>query len=151
LLQASKILKLSVPQTFNEEFDEADVSSDIQQQILLKIGDKASKELVPDLMEAAKIWCERKDIISRDNNDVNRIFESFKKVIPATGAQSLANIINAAWKIFLDDTNYWAADYPITVEKPEKRIELLGELALKSFEVFEIEKIQEGGNAHISK
>lgn len=152
LLQASKTLKLSVPQTFAKEFDESDISSDPKQQRLLKISDKASQRLVPVLITAAETLCRDTGIISsRDKNDVHRICESFKKVIPATGAKSLANIINAAWQIFLNDKDCWARDYPITVTKPEKRIELLHELALKSFEVFEIERIQEESNAPVGR
>jgi hypothetical protein len=150
LLQASETLGLSVPKTFNEEFDETDVSSDPKQQLLLEVSDEASHNLVPVLIEIAKQWCANKGIISRDTNEVTRICESFKKVVPATGAKSLADIINAAWKIFLDNENCWARDYPIT-ERPEKRIELLRELALKSFEVYEIEKIQEESNAPVSR
>jgi hypothetical protein len=153
LVQAAKFLGLTISERFAEEFDEPDISSDPTQQLLLKISDKASRYLVDNLIQVAKQFCENTGIaVNHDNNEVDRIFESFKKVVPATGATSLANIINAAWRIFLDTANYWATDYPITVEKPEKRIELIRELALKSFEVFEIERIQEEGqNASISK
>ncbi|CAN5844331.1 hypothetical protein BH20PSE1_BH20PSE1_17070 [soil metagenome] len=151
LLQASRTLNLVIPLTFKEEFDESDVSSDPKQQLLLEVSDKASQDLVPVLIEATKQWCKGKSIISRDNNDVHRICESFKKVIPATGAKSLANIINAAWQIFLYDKKCWEKDYPVTVKEPEKRVELLRELALKSFEVFEIERIQEERNASVGK
>jgi hypothetical protein len=57
LLQASTTLGHSVPQTFNEEFDESDVSSDPKQQQFLEISDKASQNLVPDLIGIAKQWC----------------------------------------------------------------------------------------------
>jgi len=151
LLQAAKTLNLAIPLTFEEEFDESDVSSDPKEQLLLEVSDKASQNLVPVLIDVAKQWCAAKGIINRDNDDVHRICESFKKVIPATGAKSLANIINAAWEIFLYDKKCWDKDYPITVKEPEKRVELLRELALKSFEVFEIERIQEDRNASIGR
>ncbi len=143
LVKASTILGVTVPPTFREEFDESDVSSDPAHQLLLKISDDASKDLVENLSRIAKNFCEQKVIINRDTGDVDRIFSSFKKVAPVTGAKSLANIVNAAWRIFLDPVNYWEDDYPVTAQKPEKRIELIRELALKSFEVFEIERIQQ--------
>jgi hypothetical protein len=143
LMQACKPIGIKPPLTFQGEFDESDTSSDQRQQLLLVISDKASQALVPKLIKAAHKHCISKHIINRNKVVVERIFKSFTKVIPATGAESLANIINAAWKIFLDNKNYWAADYRKTVENPEKRVDLIRELTLKSFEVFEIEKMQE--------
>lgn len=142
LQSASATLGVVVPDRFSEEFDDSDVSSDPKQQLLLKTSDEASQELVPRLVEHALTFCEKKELVARDKADVKRIFDTFKRVVPATGAKSLANIINAAWQISLDNVNHWAVDYPAT-RKPEKRIELIRELALKSFEVFEIERIQE--------
>lgn len=149
LVVASKALTLQVPANFSAAFDEADVSSDHQQQLILSASDAASGGLVTELADAAIHFSKKRELINRHPDDVDRIFESFKRVVPATNARSLPNIINAAWKLYLDPTNPWVEDYPITQKKPEKRIELIRELALKSFEVFEIENIQENKDALI--
>ncbi len=142
LVVACQGIGLTVSRGFSEEFDESDVSSDHRQQLLLQVSDDVSRSLTTDLAEAAKTWCEQRGVINRNPNDVNRIVSLFKRVIPATGAESLADIINAAWCIYLDPVNPWEHDYPIT-NKPERRASLTRELALKSFEVFEIERTQE--------
>jgi hypothetical protein len=96
------------------------------------------------IIEKAKEFCETKHLNERHDEDVPRIVESFKKVVPATGAQSLASIVNAAWRLFLENENCWKEVYRITKKKPEKRVELIRALALKSIEVFQIERIQGG-------
>jgi hypothetical protein len=153
LLKASQDLSFDAPKDFIREFYEPDLSSDPVQQLLLKIADKAAENSIPYLKESARNWCNDRDIIKHDLEDINSICESFKNLVPATGAKSLSNIINAAWKmkISLDEDNHWEKDYPITSELSNKKSELLRELALKSFEVFEIERIQEERNASLSK
>lgn len=142
LIVACKGIGLATPTGFNDEFDESDVSSDYRQQLLLQVSDDVSRSLVDELAEVAKTWCERQGVINHNPSDVDRIVKLFNRVIPATAAESLANIINAAWHVSLNLANPWKDDYPITKE-PGRRASLTRELALKSFEVFEIERTQE--------
>lgn len=151
LVEAAKQLGFAVPPKLDDEFDEADVTSELRQQLLIRISDHAAQSLVPELIQSARKWCETRGVMVHDVADTNRIYESFKEAIPATNAKSLSNIINAAWRISLDKSNPWANDYPVTETRPEKRTELLRELALKSFEVFEIERIQETHNAPLGE
>lgn len=143
LLQAAKDYGVQAPVDFAKEFDDSEISADPRQQLLLLVSDMASKAAVPYLIEAAKSLCEKQKLITRDAKDIERIVACYRDAIPATNALGLANIINAAWQIFLDSKNPWATNYPITEKQPEKRVELIRELALKSFEVFEIERLQE--------
>lgn len=143
LMQASQRLGIAVPTGFREDLEAAAVNTNPIHKLLLDISDEASSVLFADLITAANEHCEAKGLITRNEADVTRIYESFKRAVPATGAESIANIVNAAWRITLDPSNHWKKDYPITIKEPTKRIELIRDLALKSFEVFEIENVQQ--------
>ena len=157
LIRASESLGIEVPVGFKSEFDRSSPSDDPGDQLLLAIADRTSKSLVPELIEAATSFCHKRKISSHTTDEEkrqnaaeeDRIYELFESVVPAVKARSLSNILNAAWRFFLTEDNPWARDYPETEKEPGRRVELLHELTLKSFEVFEIEKLQEEGNATI--
>ncbi len=65
-----------------------------------------------------------------------KIYERFKRVVPAEGARSLADIINAAWVAY-EDPKLWESFPRIR----ENRDRVLRELVLKNIEVYEIEQI----------
>lgn len=127
---------------FASEFLDSDGNFDPRQQLLLSLSDKATLRLMDDLIEKAKTFCQEKGISGHDPSGTDSVLKHLQRATPATGAKSLANILNAAWRIYLDPVNPWGKDYPVTNHDPDKRILLLRELTLKSFEVFEIEQIQ---------
>ena len=68
-----------------------------------------------------------------------KILRWIKHVVPAKGAASLADILNAAWLAFEDD-KLWK-NIP---ELHSKKDDVLKELILKNIEIFEIENRQKG-------
>lgn len=139
---AAKKLDINVPDNFADQFDRSDKSSDPKERLLFELSDKAAFSIVDSIADHAIQFCNSHGLNARDDDDLDRICELFKNVVPASGAKSLANIINAAWRTHLNPINPWSSKYPITNQEPNKRTELIRELTLKSFEVFEIEQRQ---------
>ena len=67
---------------------------------------------------------------------MNRIYARFKLIVPAEKCLCLADILNAAWMAFRDDT-FWQNEPQIGTKKDE----ILKELVLKNIELFEIQEI----------
>ena len=73
-----------------------------------------------------------------DGEEVGRILRCVKQVVPAKDARSLADILNAAWLAF-EDESLWES----IPELHKKKDEVLKELILKNIEIFEIERRQQ--------
>lgn len=143
LKEAAAVCGFKPREGFEDEFLEEDTIDEPKQQLLLSISDRSAKSVIRGLAGFARDFCEKKSLFIHDPTEVERIASHFRQITPAIRAKSLADIINAAWLLLLEEKSHWLGDYPAATADPQLRIELLKELALKSFEVFEIERILE--------
>ena len=95
-------------------------------------------------MDAVKEFVSEKEIPERDANKVNNIIEQFKKwVVPTAQKETLADILCAAWKCYLDE-GLW--NHVSQIEKEDWR-RILQDLTFKSFEVLEVtERLQKAAS-----
>jgi hypothetical protein len=125
-----------VPDDYAGRFDAEKAPPSDQEQLLLT--DQAFKKMEGVLYEEA-VQVVTPDNLGRHSREgVEQILASFRLVVPATGARSLCDIVNAAWLVHLNPKNFLTEAYPFA--KTEDAEMILNELVLKSFEVFEIER-----------
>ena len=72
-------------------------------------------------------------------DELKRILDRFKFVVPAERVSCLADLINAAWSAFLEE-DFWR-DIP-NIGDEENRDTILKELILKNIEILEIDQIR---------
>lgn len=126
----------TVPHGFSSSFLDSPPATDDRAKFLSTLVDAALSDAVPNLLTEVDVIGQAAMIPSTSVDRVRDAFECFKLIVPATGAESLANILNAGWKAYLD-ADLWKE---IPHVQRRKR-EVLSELILKSVEVFEIEQI----------
>lgn len=102
--------------------------------LLLKIAEQASAAIWPHLLEKARALTAGVNP-GTDQVRLDRILARFRLVAPADNVAYLADIFNAAWIAYNDDTMW--KEYP---KIHENRREVLRDLVLKNLEIFEIER-----------
>ncbi|HEY3326137.1 MAG TPA: hypothetical protein VGK14_03085 [Novimethylophilus sp.] len=140
---AAKKLGIDVPTDFEERFDEEDGEAEPQKALLLSLSDEISNMLLDELLVVAidKIKCA--GIEACDKAAVDKIVDAYKKMVPASGTTGIDAVVNAAWKFKNTHSHYWASYHPRMKNNEANRLRLLNDLVLKSFEIFEIERLQE--------
>jgi hypothetical protein len=129
-------MQTSVPANFASNFlDSLDLVVP-DERLLMSATDYALNKIVKELAQEADSVARRANIPERSEENITRSYEDFKVLVPASGTNSLADIINAGYRAYHDD-HLW-----------EDRKELLGrkypilfDVILKSIEVLEIEAI----------
>ena len=61
---------------------------------------------------------------------------------PALIAAGLPAIVNAAWQFYLSGREEWTEMYPAIAGSPQRLMEVLSDLVLKTIEVYEIDQRQ---------
>ncbi|MGH8646488.1 MAG: hypothetical protein ACREX4_19330 [Gammaproteobacteria bacterium] len=102
----------------------------------IAVADEVLDRLVPDLISTASTNIRDSGIEFPSEDEIARICERFKRVVPAERCKSLADILNAGWRAKYD-VNLWEDLPEVKVDKDG----ILKELVLKNIEVFEIEQI----------
>jgi hypothetical protein len=135
--------KIDVPDNYSDSFDE-DKSANASRghALLLSISDAVAASLVPKIHDAASTFVAAKGLAAHSAKEVERVFQALLKVVPATATTHIANILNAAWRFSISGAKQWEDAYP-SLSDETRRADLLNELLLKSFEVFEIEQRQQ--------
>lgn len=72
-------------------------------------------------------------MLYRKSQDYNNIVLELLSIVPTKSANSLADVVNAAWEVYLDDGK-WCE---LNCSEDEKN-NILNELTIKSFEILEI-------------
>lgn len=116
----------------------------------VELADKALEKLIPDLIEKADEVANSASIKTpSDIKEEKRIYRRLKKGAPAEGCESLADILNAAWRAYTNPC-FW----PVNAKngndlnqegkaiKMKEREHKLKDLVLKNIEVFEVEQIK---------
>lgn len=101
----------------------------------LALADEALAGIVDALINKARDLIDTHMVPLPCIQESGRIAEQMRKVSPAEGTKTLADILNAAWELY-EDPDLWA-DHPQILNKRER---VLREVVLKNVEVFEIEQ-----------
>jgi hypothetical protein len=137
LIAASGTFAVAVPPGYRDLFeDNPNPPLSVADVFRLSVADEALRNNVSRIIQEAEGVATASGIPATTAAQVNRIYERYKLVIPAEDCECIADILNAAWMAFRDDT-LWQDNTQIAAKKDE----VLKELVLKNIEVFEIEQI----------
>ena len=140
MLDAAARFDVSVPDAYAALFeDDPDPESQESMAYNLGLADRSLDGLTGRLADEAEHRLQHPLVPIPSDVEARRIFNRIRHVVPAEGAASLADILNAAWMAF-EDEDLWT-DIP---EVRRKRDRALKELILKNIELFEIEQRQTG-------
>ena len=137
LAEAADSFDVPVPPGYAEQFQPEETKSLIESDRLhLSIADDALARLRPMLQRFALEAFDESALSGIDRAQVDRIYECFKRVVPAERTQSIVEILNAAW-VAHNDPSLWEGLGKVR----ENRARILRELVLKNLEIHEIETI----------
>jgi hypothetical protein len=129
-----------------------DASNSNQTNDDLALADKIVRSIFDELLaKAEKCIASRYEELNRNREvkiripgpeieEVERIFSSYKNVIPAERAGSLANIVNAGWRAYLEN-DLWQS---IEAINQSNKKSILFDLILKNIELLEFEEKLKG-------
>jgi hypothetical protein len=161
LVTAASDLGIDVPRGYQELFaDDTIPGLSPSDNFRVSIADAACDMVVRDLRRRAEAAARQGGVSGRPSTpsrrarrprrargrigsgkqEVRRIAGRLRRVVPAEGCRSLADMMNAAWAV-AQEPGLWK-------EMPElhrKRASILRELVLKNMEIFEIEAILRSG------
>ena len=66
------------------------------------------------------------------------VYQDLKELVPSQGCRCLADILNAAWKLY-EEPDLWQDYFPNNRHRVDKTLK---DLVLKNIEVFEIEQMR---------
>jgi len=126
------------PEGFEGLFED-DPEADYQNSMRfnLTVADEALGDLRESIFNKAQALLSDEFVPTPSDDEASQILRWIRLVVPAKGARSLADILNAAWLAFEDKT-LWK-DIP---DLHKKKDDVLKELILKNIEIFEIESRQ---------
>jgi hypothetical protein len=137
MITAAGAYQAAVPANYQAQFDDNQIQAlPPNVQFLLSVADQALANLLNTIIQKAQEVVTASGIPTSDPGQVDQIYTRFKLVVPAEKCICLADILNAAWKAFRDNT-FWQGDQQIG----DKKDEVLKELVLKNIELYEIQEI----------
>ena len=120
-------------------FDDDQVVGTSAKKVLLSVSDTARLALENKVWEEAKKIHSTWNFPAHSNSEIDEICKSFEVITPATRATSVANIVNAGWRTYLNGFKPWK-EYEVAKNNPKKCESILNDLILKSAEVLEIQQ-----------
>ncbi len=149
LLEGADKFGIEAPTGYVAAFEDQDEPAQTDPRFLVSLADTASESIVAVLIDKVDELAAGFGFAKRSDGNVevrqlerDALLARFRLVVPPTSAESLPNLINAAW-ICARDPNFWKGVPQIT---PDNRENILRDLVLKSIEVLEIEQILGNGN-----
>jgi len=154
LIKAARFYDVSIDQGYESMFVEPwklgfseSVSEDamaVSETYALQLAERTHDFLIPRLIQKAGEIIETaaqgpNTMVTNSPEEQNRIFQKFRMVVPPEKCSSLPDILNAAWKAYMDDSFWTKEDIPDVGEREK----VLKELILKTLEIFEFERILE--------
>jgi len=137
LLRAASSYKYDVPRDFDDMFQ-----SRPQPQLApadkfrLSVADSSLYEIVDSLINKAEEIISSSEVPKPNHDEIKRIYERYKIIVPAKECKSLSDILNAAWKAY-EDPELWRSTIDVAKEKDR----ILKDLVLKNIEIFYVEQI----------
>lgn len=137
LAEAARILEVAVPDGFASLFQQDTVGRlSTADEFRVRIADEALLSIVADLREEARRVVAEAEVKTGSKEEMQRILKRFGLVVPAENCESLADVLNAGWQVFVDP-KFWKP----SVVGPDNKVEVLKDLVLKNLEVWEFEQV----------
>jgi hypothetical protein len=136
MLRVATSLDVNVPAGYKELFDIQDSPPNPSIEILVKIADAAVKVQIDAVKDEVQRFAASKAIPKRSCENVNKIANDFRKIIPTNDTLPLTDVINAGWILF-HDKELWENMPHIEVDDRQR---ILYDLILKSCEVGEFKE-----------
>ncbi len=135
LVDASGTFGYAVSKDYDEHFEnQEEPGPEFPKEMrLLTLADAVRDRMVRDLLAEADKIVDRSKIQQSDESLVEKCCENLTLMVPAENSGGSANILNAAWKGWLDQ------DFFADPTNNERRLANLREVILKSVEILEIE------------
>lgn len=103
----------------------------------VNVADATTNALMPDIIKAVDAYCSKSVVSKPTSAGIKNAELMLRQLRPANDSVSPAEVINAGWKLRLE-LKEWA----VPGVQPTKRIFVLNDLILKSFEVHEWTNLQ---------
>lgn len=137
LVGAARAFGVRVPDDYASLFEDNEMPIGTEKEkLLIRAADEVLDRMVPELITKIGQFMLTSPSTGRSEEEVSRILECYKRVMPAERCKSVADILNAAWVAFHDPT-LWK-DIPQIYKKKEQ---VLKSLVLKNLEIFDLEHV----------
>jgi hypothetical protein len=138
LLFAAKEFGISPPEGYESLFEDEPVSGLTEgDEYRLGVAEKALAQLIPTIVTHADESIAYSKVKLPDEVKIAAIHGCLRKLIPAENSESIANVLNAAWRAFHDPTLWREGGADIVADRDR----VLKELVLKNLELLDIEAI----------
>jgi hypothetical protein len=134
LLQAARHFGVEVSPDYSSNFEDEEPLDQEQGKLLCQLADVASSSVVNRLISNVEKLASQKAMESRSSVQVEKLCKDFEKVVPASKAYTLVDIVNAGWRAY-HKRDLWSE---IPQIKETQRDRILRDIVLKSIEVSEI-------------
>ena len=105
LLAAAGKYGINVPPNYEQQFEDLEQSEGTRTDLfLLEVADECLQAIIPTLIDDADNLLSTRSVPRPSTDEIRRIVDSFHRVVPATRARSIADILNAAWETSEDDS-----------------------------------------------
>ena len=132
MMDCAKEVGANAPADFSSRFFEVQFISSRSNRFLLGAADWATKQIVPDLIKTVVNFADDASAPRFDSQNIEAVYNDFKDIHPASVDVCFADIVNAAWRGYLED-NLW----PARTVSDDRKFEVISELTFKSIEVLE--------------
>jgi len=137
LVKAAKEYKFDPPPDYEDMFrDRPAQSLRPEDRFRLSAADDALEKIVDGLISKAGELVSLSGVSKPDTNEIKRIYERYRLVVPAEKCLTLADILSAAWEAY-EDQELWSSVPNMTTDKNR----ILRDLVLKNIEIFHGEHI----------
>jgi hypothetical protein len=140
--QAANAYGIDLPADYSGRFDDEQAPAQQPLKLLVEIADYGTSHLISKLISDASEVVQRAGVTHASASDIQTIRRCYAQCVPPQNSPNLPAIIIAAWNYYLSGMSEWKTMYPEFANSPERLLELLNDLVLKSIEVFEIEQRQ---------
>lgn len=134
LLQACKAFSTIPPDDFQSYFFDPPKRLSSGDEFVLRMADLASHAMTSELIEAVRRLIEEVSLQVPSDAERDRIVKQFCALSPASATKTLADIVNAGWKVRLD-WDFWSKFN----FDDQARLDILNDLVFKTMEVMEFE------------
>jgi hypothetical protein len=117
---------------FKDRFDESPPTLDTGTKFLVDVADAATSGVVSSIIDKVEELHRGASVSALDRDRMNKICDDFRMAVPSGHAETLAEIINAAWVAYRDPA-FWQ-----DLQVHEQGFALLNELVFKTIEVMEV-------------
>jgi hypothetical protein len=134
LIRAADEFGIHVPAEYKSMFDGSTSQLTTAEGFLTSLSDGAAGDQVDDIIADVRRYMESRDVARVDQDDVQEVVDSFKRMVPADRPRSLAAVVNAGWEAG-QASSLWPS------YKQVDGAVVLNELILKSAQILEFREL----------